>query len=186
LSLPFSQRLRPMKGTRYFAPANDAALEGWIRNFRMIYRSQRSLAAPSTRATASILKRRKDRAFPIVVRKGVFTNDKVWFFFYVVSHIALYFCDQFIEYSLLRFREIYIYNIIEFFRELVLSCFYYITDYITADRYNLLFYFFYRWVLTINCVWRNMRLCGKSCNYIEINYNRGAKKVFSKKYCVWK
>jgi len=66
-----------MKGTRYFASANDAALEGWIRNFRMIYRSQRSLAAPSTKATASILKRGKDRTFPIVMRKCVFTNDKV-------------------------------------------------------------------------------------------------------------
>lgn len=79
MSLPFSQRLRPMKGFRYFAPANDAALEGWIRNFRMIYRSQRSLAAPSTRATASISKPKEDRAFRIVTRKCVFTNNKVWF-----------------------------------------------------------------------------------------------------------
>lgn len=79
MSLPFSQRLRPMKGTRYFASANDAASQGWIRNFRMIYCSQHSLVVPSTRATASILKRREARAFAIVMRKCVFMNDKVRF-----------------------------------------------------------------------------------------------------------
>lgn len=72
-------RLRPMKGTRYFASANDAASQGWVdtelsNDLSFVTFSRRSL----DESNCKYLKARMEaRAFAIVMHKCVFMNDKV-------------------------------------------------------------------------------------------------------------